>query len=222
MADDEGVKRVLLVDDHGLIREGLRRAFDRTSDLVVVAEAGTLTDANQALHDVGIDVLVTDLGLPDGNGMDLVRSARAASATLGIVVLTMYSGDEQVLGAMEAGASAFVNKDASADEVVAAARHAAISPRSFTAHDLSSVMSRRMAAPVGPRLSPRETEVLTLLVDGLAVGQISRRLFISESTTKTHVAKIYDKLGASNRAQAVMAAVRLGLVPDQALHHPFT
>lgn len=222
MVDDDAAKRVLLVDDHGLIREGLRRAFDRTSDLVVVAEAGTLQDATQALHDVEIDVLVTDLGLPDGNGMDLVRSARAAKATLGIVVLTMYSGDEQVLGAMEAGASAFVNKDASADEVVAAARHAAIAPRSFTAHDLSSVMTRHMAAPTGPRLSPRETEVLALLVDGLAVGQISRRLFISESTTKTHVAKIYDKLGASNRAQAVMAAVRLGLVPDQALHHPFT
>ena len=75
-------------------------------------------------------------------------------------------------------------------------------------------MARRMSAPTGPRLSPRESEVLALLVDGLAVGQISKRLFISESTTKTHVAKIYDKLGASNRAQAVMAAVRLGLVSD--------
>lgn len=221
MADSGAAKRVLLVDDHGLIREGLRRAFDRTTDLVVAAEAANLKDATQALQDVEPDVLVTDLGLPDGNGMDLVRSARAASATMGIVVLTMYSGDEQVLGAMDAGASAFVNKDASADEVVAAARHASIAPRSFTARDLSSVMSRRMAAPAGPRLSPRETEVLALLVDGLAVGQISRRLFISESTTKTHVAKIYDKLGASNRAQAVMSAVRLGLVSNQALHRPF-
>ena len=115
---------------------------------------------------------------------------------------------------MEAGASAFVTKDASADEVVAAARHAASSPKSFAAEDLAAVMSRRLAAPTGPRLSPRESEVLALLVDGLAVGQISKRLFISESTTKTHVSKIYDKLGASNRAQAVMAAVRLGLVSD--------
>ena len=214
MSEGDAVRRVLLVDDHDLIREGLRRAFDRTGDLVVVAEAGNVQDATQALLDHEIDVLVTDLGLPDGQGLDLVRTARAASTTMGIVVLTMYSGDEQVVGAMEAGASAFVTKDASADEVVAAARHAASSPRSFTADDLAAVMARRMSAPTGPRLSPRESEVLALLVDGLAVGQISKRLFISESTTKTHVAKIYDKLGASNRAQAVMAAVRLGLVSD--------
>ena len=214
MSDTDAPRRVLLVDDHDLIREGLRRAFDRTDDLVVVAEAGGVQDATQALLDHDIDVLVTDLGLPDGQGLDLVRTARAGSRSIGIVVLTMYSGDDQVIGAMEAGASAFVTKDASADEVVAAARHAASSPKSFAAEDLAAVMSRRMAAPTGPRLSPRESEVLALLVDGLAVGQISKRLFISESTTKTHVSKIYDKLGASNRAQAVMAAVRLGLVSD--------
>ena len=102
MADTGAAKRVLLVDDHGLIREGLRRAFDRTSDLLVVAEAGNCKDAMQALQDVQLDVLVTDLGLPDGNGMDLVRFARAGNAKLGIVVLTMYSWDEQVVGAMEA------------------------------------------------------------------------------------------------------------------------
>ena len=214
MSDADAPRRVLLVDDHDLIREGLRRAFDRTDDLVVVAEAGGVQDATQALLDHDVDVLVTDLGLPDGQGLDLVRTARAGSTTMGIVVLTMYSGDDQVIGAMEAGASAFVTKDASADEVVAAARHAASSPKSFAAEDLAAVMSRRMAAPTGPRLSPRESEVLALLVDGLAVGQISKRLFISESTTKTHVSKIYEKLGASNRAQAVMAAVRLGLVSD--------
>ena len=212
MSEGAQVKRVLLVDDHDLIRDGLRRAFERAGDLVVVAEAASVKDATEALRSNDIDVLVTDLGLPDGRGLDLVRTARAASATMGIVVLTMYSGDEQVIGAMEAGASAFVTKDASADEVVAAARHAASAPRSFSAQDLAAVMARQIAAPTGPQLTPRELEVLFLLVDGLAVGQISRRLFISESTTKTHVAKIYTKLGASNRAQAVMAAVRLGLI----------
>ena len=212
MSEGAQVRRVLLVDDHDLIRDGLRRAFERAGDLVVVAEAASVKDALDALRSNDIDVLVTDLGLPDGRGLDLVRAARAASATMGIVVLTMYSGDEEVIGAMEAGASAFVTKDASADEVVAAARHAASAPRSFSAQDLAAVMARQIAAPTGPQLTPRELEVLLLLVDGLAVGQISRRLFISESTTKTHVAKIYTKLGASNRAQAVMAAVRLGLI----------
>lgn len=212
MVDHPDQRSVLLVDDHGLIREGLRRAFDRASDLFVAAEAGGVQEATKALHEHHIDILITDLGLPDGSGLDLVRAARQGSPSLGIVVLTMYSGDEQIIGAMDAGASAFVNKDASADEVIAAARHSASSPRSFTAEGLAAVMARRMAAPAGPRLSPRESEVLALLVAGLAVGQISRRLYISDSTTKTHVAKIYDKLGASNRAQAVMAAVRLGLV----------
>ena len=210
MADQ--ARRVMLVDDHGLIREGLRRAFDRAGDLDVVAEADTIRDALAVLATHDVDVLVTDLGLPDGNGLDLVRSARRAHPRLGIVVLTMYSGDEHIVGAMQAGASAYINKEAGADDIVSAARHAAEAPGSFTAANLAAVMARRMSAPVGPRLSPREAEVLALLVDGLAVGQISKRLYVSDSTTKTHVAKIYDKLGASNRAQAVMAAVRLGLV----------
>jgi len=206
--------KVLLVDDHELIRQGLRRAFERADDVEVVAEAGSIAQAREALAQHVPAVLVCDIGLPDGSGIDFVREVRGTDPLIGIVVLTMYSGDDQVLAALEAGASAFVNKDAPADDVVAAARHASSNPGAFTAKDLSAVLQRRLAAPPGPRLSPREREVLDHLVDGLAIGQISRRLFISESTTKTHVAKIYEKLGAGNRAQAVMAAVRLGLVKD--------
>ena len=177
-----------------------------------MGEAGSVAAARAALTSLRPRVMVTDVGLPDGNGIDLARAARDDDAELGIVILTMYSGDDEVVAAMEAGASAFVNKDAPADDVVAAARHAASSPLSFTARNLAAVLTRRLSAPAGPRLSPRETEVLTLLVEGLGIGQIARRLYVSESTAKTHVAKIYDKLGASNRAQAVVAAVRLGLV----------
>jgi len=209
---------VLLVDDHELIRQGLRRAFDRAGDFEVLGEAASLDEGRRQLEALRPDVLVTDVRLPDGSGMDLAKSARRARPDLGIVVLTMYAGDEQVFGALEAGASAYVSKDAPADDVVAAARHAAASPQSFAAKDLAGAMQRRMAPTSGPRLSPREKEVLDLLVDGLAVGQIARRLYISESTTKTHVGKIYEKLGAGNRAQAVMAAVRLGLVRDTGAH----
>ena len=120
---------------------------------------------------------------------------RAQDAAVGIVVLTMYSGDEHLLGALEAGASAFVNKEAPSDDVVAAARHAVASPRAFAAEDLAGAMQRRMSAPKGPSLSPRESEVLHLLADGLSASQIGRRLYISESTIKTHIGKIYDKLG---------------------------
>jgi DNA-binding NarL/FixJ family response regulator len=205
---------VLLVDDHQLIREGLRRAFDRAGDLEVVGEAASVATAVDALDRLSPDVLVTDVKLPDGDGIALAQRARQSDPELGIVVLTMYAGDDKLFAALDSGASAFVGKDAPAEEVVAAARHAAASPRAFTARDLADAMQRRMHAPTGPKLSPREGEVLELLVDGLVISQIARRLFISESTAKTHVANIYEKLGAGNRAQAVMAAVRLGLVRE--------
>jgi DNA-binding NarL/FixJ family response regulator len=202
---------VLLVDDHQLIREGLRRAFDRASDFEVVGEASSIAEARAQLTEAHPQVVIFDVRLPDGSGLDAVREARAADSELGIVVLTMYAGDDQLFGALDAGASAFVPKDAPADDVVVAARHAASSPRSFTAPDLAEAMRRRMS-PSGPQLSPREKEVLDLLAEGLGVSQISRRLYISDSTTKTHISKLYEKLGAGNRAQAIMAALRLGLI----------
>jgi DNA-binding NarL/FixJ family response regulator len=143
--------------------------------------------------------------------LDVARMLREQNDDIGIVVLTMYAGDEQLFGALEAGASAFVAKDAPAEDVVSAARHAVVSPRSFSASDLADAMRRRLT-PSGPQLSPREREVLQLLSDGLGVAAIARQLFISESTTKTHISKLYEKLGAANRAQALMAAMRLGLI----------
>ena len=203
--------RVLIVDDHQLIREGLRRAFDRSGDFKVVGEAASIEQAHQQLASERPDVVTFDVRLPDGSGLEAAREARDSFPDLGIVVLTMYAGDDQLFGALDVGASAFVPKDAPAEDVVIAARHAASSPRSFTAPDLAEAMRRRMT-PTGPQLSPREKEVLDLLAEGLSVSQISRRLFISDSTTKTHISKLYEKLGAGNRAQAIMSALRLGLI----------
>jgi DNA-binding NarL/FixJ family response regulator len=203
---------VVIVDDHELIRHGLRRAFERAGDFTVLGEAASVAEATTVVASRRPDVVVTDVRLPDGDGIALARSLRGDDPSLGIVVLTMYAGDEHLFGALEAGASAFVNKDAPADDVVAAARHAAASPRSFTAADLPAAMRRRLEPETGPKLSQRETEVLELLVEGLSAGQMARRLFISESTVKTHISKLYDKLQARNRAEAVMAAVRFQLV----------
>ena len=188
---------ILIVDDHELIRQGLRRAFEREGDFEVVGEAGTTAEASKLLGLLSPQVVVFDVRLPDGSGIEAAGKARA--------------GDEQLFEALEAGASAFVPKNAPAEDVVAAARHAASSPRSFTANDLAEAMKRRMS-PSGPQLSPREREVLQLLADGLGVAQISRKLYISESTTKTHISKLYEKLGAGNRAQALMSALKLGLL----------
>jgi DNA-binding NarL/FixJ family response regulator len=205
---------VLLVDDHELIRHGLRRAFERDPDFEVVGEAGSVAEALAVIRAVTPEVVIMDVRLPDGNGLDAVKKLRAAGESMGIVVLTMYAGDDQLFAALEAGASSFVNKDSPAEEVLAAARHAAASPASFSAADLADAMRRKMA-PSGPALSPREKEVLKLLADGLAVSGIAKTLFISESTTKTHISKVYEKLGAGNRAQALMTALRMGLITSE-------
>jgi DNA-binding NarL/FixJ family response regulator len=206
-------KTVLLVDDHDLIRQGLARAFERSDDFYVCGQAGSLRDGIHLARELFPSVVVTDVRLPDGTGLDLVRRLREQDEQVGLVVLTMYAGDDQLFEAMEAGASAFVGKDVPADEVVAAARHAAVSPRTFTAANLVEAMQRKMS-PSAPRLSSREEEVLRLLAEGLGVSAIANMLYVSESTAKTHISRIYEKLGAGNRAQAIMNAVRLGLLSD--------
>ena len=206
--------RVVLVDDHHLIRNGLRRAFEAAGDFEVVGETAGVGDALALLEKLRPDVVVTDIRLPDGNGLEFTAQVRAKNDTVGIVVLTLHAGDQHLFAALAAGASGFVGKDAPAEDVVSAARHAAVSPSTFTAGDLAGALRRRTSAPTGPRLSAREREVLDLLVDGLAVTQIGRRLYIGPSTVKTHIQNIYKKLGAGNRAEVVMAAVRLGLVSD--------
>ncbi len=202
---------VLLVDDHELIRHGLRRAFERAGDFEVVGEAGTVAEALSSAADLKPDVVVTDIRLPDGSGLDITRQLRAARPSLGIVVLTMYAGDDHLFGALNAGASAFVPKQSPADEVVAAARHAYSSPNAFSAAELAEAMKRRLA-PTGPQLSQRESQVLHLLAEGMSVAGIAKKLYISESTAKTHISKLYGKLDAGNRAQALMTALRLGLL----------
>ena len=209
----ESPTRVLLIDDHDLIRQGLARAFEREEDFSVCGQAASVGEGLRQFAALEPDVVITDVRLPDGLGFDLVKEIRGQGNDLGIVVLTMYAGDEQLFAALEAGASAFVAKDAPADEVVAAARHALVSPRSFTAADLAGAMRRRMT-PAGPQLTARESEVLSLLANGFSVSAIARSIFVSESTAKTHISKIYEKLGASNRADAIMKAVRSGLLAD--------
>jgi DNA-binding NarL/FixJ family response regulator len=206
--------QVLLIDDHDLIRQGLARAFEREDDFNVCGQAASVAEGVRQYNTLRPDVVITDVRLPDGLGFEVVKEIRKQGHDTGVVVLTMYAGDEQLFAALEAGASAFVAKDAPADEVVAAARHALVSPRSFTAADLAGAMRRKMT-PAGPQLTARESEVLGLLANGYSVSAIARSIFVSESTAKTHISKIYEKLGASNRADAIMKAVRSGLLSSE-------
>jgi DNA-binding NarL/FixJ family response regulator len=204
-------KTVVLIDDHDLIRQGLRRAFERASDFVVVGDAAGLTEGLKEVTRLAPDVVIMDLKLPDGNGLEATRKVRQLLPSCAIVVLTMYAGDEQLFGALQAGASAFVPKTAPAREVVSTARSAVASPASFTAGDLAGAMQRKLN-PAEPRLGDWERQILDLLAEGWQISQIARHLYISTSTAKAHISKLYQKLGAANRTQALMAAVNLGLI----------
>ncbi len=206
-----GPTTVLLVDDHELIRQGLRRNFERDAGFEVVGEAGSAAEAEAMVAALSPDVVIMDVRLPDASGLDCTRSLRAKHPGLGIVVLTMYAGDEQVIGALDAGASAFIPKSAPAQEVMAAARHAAVAPGTFSAADLSGVLRRAATSKV--QLTARERDVLGLLAQGMPVAAIAKQLYISQSTTKSHIARLYDKLEAGNRAHAMVNAMRLGFLP---------
>jgi DNA-binding NarL/FixJ family response regulator len=213
MTDD--VIRILLVDDHELIRDGLGAVIDLENDMSVVATAGSVAEALASYADVKPDVVIADLQLQDGTGLDIVRTIRRETDKVGLIVLTMHSGDDQIFAAMESGASGFVGKDAPAGEVVKAARHAAVSPRSFICAGLVGAMMRRQASE-SSRLTEREHDVLLLLADGLGAAAIGEKLYLSESTAKSHIARIYQKLGAVNRAQALVTAMRTGLLSSVA------
>ena len=210
---------VVLVDDHAVVREGVAAMLGAQDDMEVVGQAGSLAEGNALVDRLlssprdGPLVAVIDVTMPDGSGLSLVRSARERSKDIGLVVLTMLNDDSSLLEALDAGASALVRKSAPSEQVISAVRRAAQMPLEFSASGLAEAMRRRSESPQ-TSLTSRETEVLKLLVEGASVAQVGRALFMSPSTVKTHIGKIYEKLGAHNRASAVIAAVRLGLVAD--------
>jgi DNA-binding NarL/FixJ family response regulator len=202
---------ILLVDDHELIRSGLGAVLDLEPDMQVVGTASSVAEAITAYQRLQPQVVVADLQLQDGTGLDIVRTIRKHSDTTGLIVLTMHSGDDQIFAAMQAGASGFVGKDAPATEVIKAARHAAVSPKAFVCAGLVGAMMRRRSGET-TALTEREHDVLLLLAEGLNAAAIGGKLYLSESTTKSHIARIYQKLGAANRAQALVTAMRIGLL----------
>ncbi|HEY7429751.1 MAG TPA: response regulator transcription factor [Streptosporangiaceae bacterium] len=204
--------RLAIVDGHTLIRYGLRELIAQHSDIEIVAECGSAADAPRVLAAAKPDVVTIDVSLPDGDGLRLARDFRDRYAGLGIVMLTSQNEDDVLFRALETGVSAFVSKTAPVDEVIAAIRHAAVAASSFTASGLAVALARRRTVQERLALSPRETEVLRLLRDGLSIPAIALAMFISQSTAKTYVARLYDKLGAANRAQALMTAVHYGLI----------
>jgi DNA-binding NarL/FixJ family response regulator len=207
--------RLAIIDEHTLTRYGLSELAARHSDIEIVAECQSAADARRMIAAVQPDVVTVEVSLPDGDGLRLAREFRDRYAGLGIVVLTSQHEDDVLFHALETGASAFVAKTAPLDEMLAAIRHAAVAASSFTASGLALALARRRTVQDPLALSRREQEVLRLLRDGLSIPAIAMAMFISHSTVKTYVARLYDKLGAANRAQALMTAMHYGLIDYQ-------
>ncbi len=208
--------RLAIVDGHTITRYGLRELVAQHPDIEITAECGSAAEAHRMLAAARPDVVTVDVALPDGDGLRLAREFRDRYADLGIVMLTSRHEDDVLFRALETGVSAFVAKTAPVEEILAAIRHAAVAASSFTAAGLAVALARRRITQERLALSPREAQVLRLLRDGLSIPAIALEMFISQSTAKTYVARLYDKLGAANRAQALMTAVQHGLFGYQA------
>lgn len=208
MPTDKHLISVLLIDDHQVVRDGLRMAL-QSEGFNVIGEAATKNEAFAQIAHKDPHVIVVDLNLPDGSGLELIAWARHISPSIGIVVLTLNDDDAHLLACLDAGASAYVLKSDPVREVIAAVSHAYTSPLSFSGKGLSAAMSRKEN---GFGLTPRELEVLALLPKGMMSVQIATELFISEATVKTHLSSIYRKLSVANRSQAVALAIKHGLV----------
>ncbi|GAB2811921.1 response regulator transcription factor [Actinoallomurus bryophytorum] len=202
--------KVLLVDDHPVVREGLRGMLAAEEDLTVVAEAGGAAEAVAAVRAHEPDVVLMDLRMPGGDGVEATARVLAQRPAARVVVLTTYETDADILRAVEAGAAGYLLKDASRAELAQAIR-AAARGETVLAPSVAAKLVSRMRSPV--ELSRREIEVLRLVARGHTNAEIGRELLISEATVKTHLLRTFGKLDVSDRTAAVTAALERGILP---------
>ncbi|GAA0708521.1 response regulator transcription factor [Dactylosporangium roseum] len=203
--------RLLLADDHPVVRSGLRAVLATEPDFEVIAEAATAEQAVALATHEQIDVVLMDLQFGAGmNGAEATAAITARPDGPRVLVLTTYDTDADILAAIEAGATGYLLKDAPPDELAAAVRTAAAG-QSALAPTIANRLIDRIRTP-STALSRRETEVLQLVADGLSNQQISKQLYLSQATVKTHLVHIYDKLGVDSRTAAVAAAKTRGLI----------
>ncbi|MCC9310962.1 response regulator transcription factor [Kitasatospora sp. RB6PN24] len=197
--------RLLIVDDHPIVRDGLRGVFDGDPDFEVVGEAGNGAEGVDRALALAPDVVLMDLRMPEVGGVEAIRRLRDRAPAVRVLVLTTYDSDADVLPAVEAGATGYLLKDAPREELVRAVR-AARDGQAVLAPTVAQKLMGRMREPApGPAeaLTERELEVLRLVAAGSTNKESARRLFISEATVKTHLLHLYAKLGVRDRAAAV-------------------
>lgn len=203
--------RLLLADDHPVVRAGLRALLESEPDLLVVDEVTTAEAAVTRAGAGGVDVVLMDLQFGPGmGGAAATREISAAAGAPRVIVLTTYDTEADIITAVEAGACGYLLKDAPPDELVAAVR-AAAAGQSALAPAIAGRLFERMRTPA-QALSTRETQVLTLVANGLSNQQIAERLLVSQATVKSHLVHVFTKLGADSRTSAVALGVRRGLI----------
>ena len=198
---------VLLVDDHLVVRSGLRALLGTQPDFDVVAEAASGSEALERVQEVSPAVVIMDLAMGAGmDGIEAIRKIRERNKRQAILVFTTYDSDADIVRAVDAGAMGYLLKDAAPEEIFAAIR-GAVQGRSVMSPPVASRLFQQLRTPDAV-LTPREAELLSLLTEGLSNRELGQRLFISEATVKTHLAHIYAKLGVETRAAAIATAIR--------------
>ena len=202
---------VLLVDDHPVVREGLRGMLEAEPDLTVVGEAGSGDEAVAVNLARAPDVILMDLRMPGLDGVGATRRILADTPQRRVVVLTTYETDADILRAVEAGAAGYLLKDASRADLAGAVR-AAARGETVLAPSVAGKLVAQVRNPAPPALSTREVEVLRLVARGLTNAEVGRALHISEATVKTHLLRVFGKLDVSDRTAAVTTAMGRGLL----------
>jgi DNA-binding NarL/FixJ family response regulator len=208
--------RVLLVDDHPVLRDGLKSLLNRESDIEVVGDAGDGREAIALTQELKPDIVVTDIAMPGLNGIESVRALRQEHPHLKIVILSMYANQEYVIQALQAGANGYVVKQADASEVLSAIRAvmvdgAYLSP-SISKHLIDDYLTQNPKDLTGPKLTTREREVAQLLAEGESTRSISEILTISVKTVETHRMNIMKKLNARNQTDIIKYALKKGWI----------
>ncbi|MFB7595089.1 response regulator [Streptomyces sp. NPDC056160] len=212
MTDDPSIS-LLIVDDHPVVRDGLRGMFEAACGFTVLGEASGGAEAVEKAAALDPDVVLMDLRMPGGAGVDAIRELTRRGARAKVLVLTTYDTDSDTLPAIEAGATGYLLKDAPREELFTAVRAAAEGRTVLSPAVASRLVSAvRAPAPGSEPLSAREREVLVLVARGTSNREIARELFISEATVKTHLTHLYAKLGVKDRAAAVAAAYDRGIL----------
>jgi two-component system response regulator DevR len=201
--------RVFLLDDHEIVRRGIADLLEQEDGITVVGEAGVAAGTADAILASGATVAVLDGRLPDGSGIDVCRDVKSERPDLGCLILTSYDDDEAVLAAVLAGADGYLLKEVRATGLVDAIRRVSAGESLLDPALTESVMARVTAAPAPSpldALTPRETEILALIAEGLSNREIGGRLFLAEKTVKNYVSGILSKLGMQRRTQAAVLA----------------